>query len=425
MSPVALETKQKGKKISVSLMIMYAFWRFLLSSTVWSVSGLVYVAFVFLTLSLCYTVYKLGKIFEFSISAAICLPFIVYTIFQYGISFNFEAASYWMDCLLLIIIAANTNFPHTIPKNLLIISGGIVSIGIFVQILFPDFYYSNVATIFTSYTHIKYWGSVMNYAGFTYQLGQSAFILIMAEGAVLYLYRKKLNRFWTFPIALLFIALIFLTGKRMLSVISIMVPLVIYCFSGKSLSKRVKRFFIIALVIFCGLFVVISNIDYLASTNIGIFTRFADALEQYKQGESIASSRMELIQTALEAFRSNPVFGIGAGNFISNTGAEMEVHNAYIQTLCESGIVGFSFFMVMLLYYLLKTIVLLCKSNDKGYLQFSLFTQLVFIINAFTENGTRNLEEFILYFVAIGICIYEDMQVKRAYYQGREKAEIK
>ena len=416
------DTKKDRRIISVSIMIMYAFWRFLLSATTFSISWLVYAGFLLVTAFLCCTLLVIGEI-RVSLSALVCFPYIMYVIFQYGFDFNFEATSYWLDCLLLILIAANTVFPNTIHEKLLIISGVIVVIGIFVQMLFPDFYYSNIASLFTNYSQIRYWGSQMNYAGFTYQLGQSASVLIVAEGAMLYFCRKKMKPFWFFLMTALFVVSIFFTGKRMLSMLSIVVPLIVYYFSGNSFGKRARRLSLLIVIIFLGLFVLISNIDYLASTNIGIFSRLSSTLELLNRGEAIDASREALVQTALDTFKSHPVFGIGAGKYMSVTGAETDVHNVYIQTLCESGIIGFTFFVVMILYYALKTISLIQRSDsNNGYIQFSLFIQLVFIFNSFTENGTRNLSEYFLYFIAVGICIYADMEANRVHYQSRGKA---
>ena len=416
------ETKKDRKIISVSIMIMYAFWRFLLSETTFSISWLVYAGFLLVTVSLCSTLLKIGKI-RVSLSTLVCFPYIMYVIFQYGFDFNFEATSYWLDCLLLILIAANTVFPNTIHEKLLIISGVIVVIGIFVQMLFPDFHYSNIASLFTNYSQIRYWGSQMGYAGFTYQLGQSASVLIVAEGAMLYFGRKKMKPFLFFLMTALFVVSIFLTGKRMLSMLSIMAPLIVYYFSGKSVGKRARRLALLIVIIILGLFALISNIDYLASTNIGIFSRLSSTLEMLNRGESIDASRETLIQTALDAFKRHPVFGIGAGKFMSATGAETDVHNAYIQTLCESGIIGFTFFVVMLSYYVLKTISLIQRSDSNiGCLQFSLFIQLVFIFNSFTENGNINLSEYFLYFVAVGLCIYADMEANRVRHQRIKNA---
>lgn len=417
------KTKKDGKIISVSIMIMYAFWKFLLSTTTFSISWLVYAGFLLVTVFLCCTLLKTREI-RVSLSALVCFPYIMYVIFQYGLDFNFEATSYWLDCLFLILIAANTVFPNTIREKLLIISGVIVMIGIFVQMLFPDFYYSNIAGLFTNYSQIRYWGSQMNYVGFTYQLGQSAFVLIVAEGAMLYFCRKKMKPFWIYLMTALFVVSIFLTGKRMLSMLSIMVPLIVYYFSGNSVGKRARRLALLIIIIILGLFVLIANIDYLASTNLGIFSRLASTLELLNRRESIDASREFLIQIALDTFKSRPVFGIGAGKFMSVTGVKTDVHNAYIQTLCESGIIGFTFFVVMLLYYVLKTISLMHRSDSNiGYLQFSLFIQLVFIFNSFTENGNINLPEYFLYFVAVGLCIHADMEANRVRHQ-RIKKEV-
>lgn len=79
--------------------------------------------------------------------------------------------------------------------------------------------------------------------------------------------------------------------------------------------------------------------------------------------ESI-SRRIELNEAAFYLFKKSPVFGVGLNNFIpqlanylSLHGGELwlqPVHNLYLLVLTETGIIGFSLFLVINLVYLKK-----------------------------------------------------------------------
>lgn len=61
--------------------------------------------------------------------------------------------------------------------------------------------------------------------------------------------------------------------------------------------------------------------------------------------DQLTSGRMGLWKTALELFKENPVFGIGWEQFMNHNTYEHDVHNTYLQWLCESGMVGFVLLM--------------------------------------------------------------------------------
>ncbi|MBR4289530.1 MAG: O-antigen ligase family protein [Oscillospiraceae bacterium] len=66
----------------------------------------------------------------------------------------------------------------------------------------------------------------------------------------------------------------------------------------------------------------------------------------------LTSGRLILWKQALQLFKEKPVFGIGWEQFMTQNTYEHEVHNTYLQWLCESGIVGFILLMIptMLMY---------------------------------------------------------------------------
>ena len=59
----------------------------------------------------------------------------------------------------------------------------------------------------------------------------------------------------------------------------------------------------------------------------------------------LTSGRTELWEKAWELFKEKPIFGIGWEQFMNNNTFNHEVHNTYLQWLCESGVVGFVLLM--------------------------------------------------------------------------------
>lgn len=82
----------------------------------------------------------------------------------------------------------------------------------------------------------------------------------------------------------------------------------------------------------------------------------------------LTSGRFALWKKALELFEENPVFGIGWKQFVNNNTYKHNVHNTYLQWLCESGIVGFVLlFLLYVSMYLLTLIrtVRQLRARDK------------------------------------------------------------
>ena len=101
---------------------------------------------------------------------------------------------------------------------------------------------------------------------------------------------------------------------------------------------------------------------------------FAERLINIIQGtgvqKDITSGRTILWQIALSFFMDNPVFGIGWGHFKEYIPAFMgdlnNVHNNYIQLLCETGVVGFLLVMVPMLMIFRETIRLIRVNKKKS-----------------------------------------------------------
>jgi O-antigen ligase len=93
--------------------------------------------------------------------------------------------------------------------------------------------------------------------------------------------------------------------------------------------------------------------------------------------------RENLFRQAINMFEKNPVFGVGLNNFYNNLNPFSEkilliqpVHNIFVLTLSQTGIIGFLFLVGILVLGLIK--ILSIKTNKRKYL-LCIFFSLCFL----------------------------------------------
>lgn len=98
---------------------------------------------------------------------------------------------------------------------------------------------------------------------------------------------------------------------------------------------------------------------------VDFLRRYVMTIEKLLAGQDITSGRTELYAQALELFWEKPVFGIGWGQFATHVtpeflaehGADVaNVHNIYLEFLCEVGITGAVLLIAPMVYLLTQTI---------------------------------------------------------------------
>ncbi|GAM15410.1 O-antigen ligase family protein [Mesobacillus selenatarsenatis] len=91
-------------------------------------------------------------------------------------------------------------------------------------------------------------------------------------------------------------------------------------------------------------------------TNFNIFEMIIDRMTRI--GNDGGSGRFEIWEKALHYFVSSPVIGIGVFNFsdyyLRDTGKLKYAHNTFLEVLAESGVIGISLFLVMLVFIFAK-----------------------------------------------------------------------
>ena len=182
--------------------------------------------------------------------------------------------------------------------------------------------------------------------------------------------RKSIRIFYIFNIAIQFFYLI-LSGSRTGEVSAIVTLALVSVFEvwvylkAKNISRGLKLFYLVVAPIFvCIIFVLVMNITkigltYLPSLIQVAFSNSHDKVivpanlsrEDVVNSTDISNLRFKIWESAFELFKSKPIFGTSPRNMISYAKDKFPnsfiaqrkymVHNAYIDTLTSTGIVGF------------------------------------------------------------------------------------
>ena len=394
-------------EISIQLLYIYIFWGiniqhmvFIKPIMVFAMAGLLFLLFLILWISI--TNFKIRK----NSICLVWLPYLLYICFGYLVNGDIEYLLYRMICFFMITCAFYIpNFADYLPTKLIIINSVIAIIGILFQIVFMGQYNSIIASLFSNRSMITYLGSVGYFNGFFYQWELTAEAILYGIGIILYfknnndtLKLKILRRLYL----VLSVGCIFLTGKRMLSVLSIIVPVFVSWCGQKGLNKKIKFLMVCCILGVSLLFV--SSSGLLKNTQYQGLNKVTEGIETILSGSKIEdTTRSDLQNSAILLFKENPVFGCGVGRFIMESGSDTDVHNTYLQILCEQGVVGILLYLIPLILIFIKTIIRTRENTDDSYLKYSLYIQTVYLLNSFTENAGLNLSGFIVYFIAIGI----------------------
>jgi len=153
--------------------------------------------------------------------------------------------------------------------------------------------------------------------------------------SVLFFNSSSKNKTFQLILFILSIIALLLTGKRAHFIFSIFSIFVIYYFSSKI--KRGKMIYII-----CSLFICVL-VTLLGYTLVPRLFSFIDRFKDTISSGDVTMGRIDTWKVAYSVFRNNAFFGIGWNEFSSIApfyNVTINVHNVYLQLLCEVGIFG-------------------------------------------------------------------------------------
>ena len=234
---------------------------------------------------------------------------------------------------------------------------------------------------------------------------------------------------------LILILSLLLVGKRGPFLFMIITLLIVRILPERG-SKWLNRLWIALMVLLA--VVVLFFIFQDALSQIPLFRRVILSVQGFLSGEDISSGRMKLTKWAVQLFRENPLTGIGWSQYKLTTAGNatltkyLDTHNVYLQLLCETGIIGFSFFaLVFVLSWNLaqKGYCACIRSNDEKLrkwlpaMTFSLSFQTYFLLYSLSGNPLYDQFYQILYGVSCSIAVAYNYVSKGRYKQVNQLSD--
>ena len=291
--------------------------------------------------------------------------------------------------------------------------GGVHAFGVVTQQILPS-----VHRIFVLFLPSDLASIVMAKSnnGFTVNSGFAACFIcvgILVLGALIH-GEYKLTIKYKLLMILLLMGLL-LTGKRAHPLFLAICMLTCYFLPLRGV-KTLKKYWIAFLVFVVAVLLFFALKDALVT--IPFFASVIETVDGLVMGTDITSSRSVLITWAWTLFSENPIVGIGWGEFrktvIGNVTrvTEFDTHNIYMQLLCETGIVGFTCFVIPMLvfWFNAKEIFCKCARNEslvsgmwKSVNYFSFSFQTLFLLYGFTGNPLYDPNWVIMYMICCGM----------------------
>lgn len=297
----------------------------------------------------------------------------------------------------------------------LLISGLIQCIGVF----FEEFRFNSWWTVIYSqfktvipdirYSLITAQKNLGYLTGWTHNAGFTATYIINSIFSLVLL--KPTLKPWLYRTLLIitFIALV-MTGKRGQLIFLIAAFAMMKVISSNNPKVIINR---IILLLLLGVFLYF--IGYFIYINIGKdepLTRVLNLIYA-DTGRDKTSGRMILWQQAWREFEDKPFLGMGWLSYQDKY--KLEVHNTYLQVLCETGLIGFVFFFLFLITQVKESFEDLTASKyyssfAKNAVWVTCFYFLYYLIFCFVENAMVNVEPLfaLAFFIKSGtLQIYE------------------
>ncbi len=404
-------TGNKIIAISFYTLVFYLIFEFIFTKTVFMSQMLIYFMMIFNLLTLTFCAIQYGC--ESNRYSKMWAAYLCLHIISLSLNGNLTYLPYWIIALLMLFIPSQIVGVFKTP--IFVYIGLFFAGGVFLQYLFPSFYQSYISSFFIGDASEFIENALSNefgFSGFSPQTGTTAYILLICLSVLLAFKNEQgiMNKkFIRYAVLFVFILAIFLTGKRMHSLISVVLLLSSLYFSSSS-NNKIRDVFVL-LIVLGGVYALfqyfISNIDQYAD-NV-FLKRFASSYTDLSSGADISSGRDILYQKAWELYQQEPMLGIGANNFnkIGNMGTS--VHNTYLQVLCEEGLLRFPLFIIPLLIIFFKTVKEIFKNRiieSRSILLLSFFLQFVFILYSFSGNTIVNNSNFVFYFMGVSLFVY-------------------
>lgn len=232
--------------------------------------------------------------------------------------------------------------------------------------------------------------------------------------------KKKRKAFIVFS----FLCALLLTGKRAHLLFSVTAVYAVYWIVTMSTKGKnyINRFIKVAGIVLIGIlivFFVLPAIPALSTTLLRIQNSLVEG--------DIDNGRFLIWDVAFGEFKKSPILGIGWKEFATTYGFALlrketayDVHNVYLQLLCETGLFGFTLYSVWFITLLqkgikqVKEVVTDAKATQQEQFAicFALGYQIFFLLYCITGNPLYDKMTYFPYFLSCGITLYFEKNIK-------------
>jgi len=214
-------------------------------------------------------------------------------------------------------------------------------------------------------------------SGLTNQTGINAWFSVIGFAIAFTNYSKNKNIKSLLHLLFYLIAILF-TGKRAHLLFSLISIMFLYIKKYKNKLKKLLTLPIIILSVFFILYLLFPDL---------IMERYINRFLPQKNTD-ISANRFFLWAQAIILFIRKPFFGWGYGYFSVFSEelitGRLNVHNVYIQILCETGLIGF-FLFILSVFGFIRTSLKKCNFNNSDF-TLSFFMQNFFLLYCLTGN---------------------------------------
>lgn len=208
---------------------------------------------------------------------------------------------------------------------------------------------------------------------FLLNANQYSYLGYFANISLFYYHAKSKNIFSTIALIvlpILFLIICFATQSRAGLIIIIAINLA-YWFFINSFNKKNKIIVIGRSLIVILFFSIISVNFYSTYQNSRLKSRVVSAGNK-------TDSRIYLIYDSIEAFKKNPILGVGLGQIVFYTRYGLFSHNSYVEIIAEQGLIGGLLLILLFLIPLVRCIKGLYRNPRDSILKINLLFFLTF-----------------------------------------------
>lgn len=209
---------------------------------------------------------------------------------------------------------------------------------------------------------------------------------------------------------LISISALLLTGKRSQLIVSVFALLLMYYLYNSD--KKVGRIFKL-----CGIAIVSLVIFFISVHFVPELATFIIRFQQTAEMGDITLGRTARFAESFQVFLENPMLGIGWNGssyyFAQSTGNFINVHNIYIQLLCETGIIGSALYFSFFIYNYIIAWRMIKRVKRSGYTSYvkaeicaAFMIQTFTLLYGMTGNPIYDFQTLFPYVASCGIIIF-------------------